>query len=206
MFKICAYCKKEKDLSQFNKNLRNLDGLHSYCKECNKNKAKEFNKTDKGKENVKNAQLKQFNSGYFRYGKGAILNMKNSAIKRRVQFNLTEENLNKWWHNSKNKCFYCGSTVEDFITIKEYIINYGGSDLTINRYKRFFDKDIYKKIKDMTIDRKDNSKGYEIDNIVKSCWICNSLKSDFYTENEMKIVGKLIIKSIKDIMGRSNNE
>lgn len=37
--KICVKCKQEKSVLDFHKNSRSSDGLHSYCKECNKAQA-----------------------------------------------------------------------------------------------------------------------------------------------------------------------
>lgn len=201
MLKRCACCGIEKDISEFHKNKRNADGLHSYCKECNALRAKKFNKTAKGKRNVEAAQKKQFESGYFKYGKGAILNMSKSAEQRGKTFNLTEKDLTSWWKATPDVCYYCGSSIEQYRIIRNFILDYHGCDYEIERYKRFFAQDIHSKINDMTIDRKNNAVGYQINNIVKSCWICNSLKSDFYTEEEMLIVGKLIISHIIEKMG-----
>lgn len=196
MMKKCALCGIEKDVSEFGKNSRNKDGLHSYCKECNKKKAKEFNKTEKGKVNVIKAQRKQFEEGYFRFGKGAIQNMSRSAEKRGIEFGLTENELSDWWKNNDDICYYCKISIETYRELRDFIINYNGDDWEIVRFKRFFGRDVHLKINDMTIDRMDSKKGYSLNNIVKSCWICNSLKSDFYTSDEMKEVSPIIIDSI----------
>ena len=37
--KICVKCKQEKSVLEFHRNARSSDGLHSYCKECNKAQA-----------------------------------------------------------------------------------------------------------------------------------------------------------------------
>ncbi|MCM8596202.1 hypothetical protein [Accumulibacter sp.] len=37
--KVCVKCKQEKSVLDFHKNSRSADGLHSYCKECNKAQA-----------------------------------------------------------------------------------------------------------------------------------------------------------------------
>jgi len=37
--KICVKCKQQKFVVEFHKNSRSADGLHSYCKECNKAQA-----------------------------------------------------------------------------------------------------------------------------------------------------------------------
>ena len=167
-------------------------------------KAKAFNKTDKGKQNVKNAQEKQFKSGYFKYGKGAISNMSKSAEHREIEFDLTEESLFKWWNSTADICHYCGVTVDQYRVIRDFIISYTGDNIEIIRFKKFFKLDIHAKINDMTIDRANNKLGYAVGNIVKSCWICNSLKSDFYSEDEMKVVSKLIMPSLIKIVEEQN--
>lgn len=207
MEKKCACCGIVKNISEFHKNSRNKDGLHSYCKSCNASKAKKFNKTEKGKENTKKAQQKQAESGYFRYGKGAIINMSKSASLRGKEFNLTQESLAKWWKTHKDTCYYCNLNKDQYIHIRDYIREYTGDNWNILRFKKFFQQEVHAKISDMTIDRRDNSLGYDINNIVKSCWICNSLKSDFYTENEMKTIGKIIMQNLQeDILSESRKK
>lgn len=203
--KQCKCCGEFKDTSEFGKNARNSDGLHSYCKKCNAKKAKEYNKTENGKKNVLLAQKRQVNSGYFRYGKGAIINMSKSAQKRGIEFNLTEKELNEWWIKNEDKCFYCGLSFEEYRRIRDFIISYKGENWEIARFKRFFKLDNQAKINNMTIDRTDNSRGYEIDNIVKSCWFCNSIKSDFFTKDEMVEIGKIVLRSLRKIMEDKNN-
>lgn len=42
------------------------------------------------------------------------------------------------------------------------------------------------------LDRKDNGKGYSVDNCVVCCGLCNFTKADRFTYDEMKILGKTI--------------
>jgi hypothetical protein len=42
----------------------------------------------------------------------------------------------------------------------------------------------------MTIDRKDNKRGYTPENTVTSCYVCNRIKSNFFTYEEMVGIGK----------------
>ena len=51
--------------------------------------------------------------------------------------------------------------------------------------------------KRLSIDRKDNNKGYLIDNITLACDLCNSVKGADLTYDEMKQVGKIIKKRYK---------
>jgi hypothetical protein len=190
-------CGQRKEVTEFHKNSRSSDGLHSYCKECNKLKAKLFNNTEKGKLNVKRAVNRQTKKGYYKYGNGAINNMSISAKKRGIEFNLTERELKSWWLQVEDKCNYCGITIKEYRELRDFIQSYSGTNWKIKRFKKFFKQEAHSKINDMTIDRKDNSKGYEISNIVKACWFCNSLKSDFYTEEEMTKVGLIVMDNLK---------
>ena len=47
MTKVCKKCDLEKDESEFYKNKRNKDGLHSYCKICNAEKGRNWNQANK---------------------------------------------------------------------------------------------------------------------------------------------------------------
>lgn len=228
--KICARCHKQKPLSEFHKNSRTKDGLHSYCKKCNAFKAKQYQKTEKGKIKLKAYQKKYYQSdkgkaslrkyfqsdkgkvalkrglnkkideGYYRYGKGAISILKQNAKKRGIDFNLTAENLEDWWHSAPDICYYCGLSLVEYIRIRDFIISYRGMNFKITKFKRFYRSPKHQGIRWMTLDRKDNYKGYEISNIVKSCWICNSLKSDFFSVEDMKnITPKIVRNLIKEI-------
>ena len=198
MSKECASCHRILDESYFTKNKRNADGLHSYCKECNALKAKIYNQT-KGREKLLESRKRQIDSGYFRYGHGAYINMQKSAAKRGIVFDLTEIQLKEWWLNSENKCFYCGCTQERFIEYRDFIKNYVGANPQILYIKEHvFNKPNYYKISTMTIDRVDSSKGYNLNNIVKACWICNSMKSNIYSGSEMVEISKNIIMEIEN--------
>ncbi len=37
--KVCVKCRQEKPVEEFHRNSRSADGLHSYCKECNRAQA-----------------------------------------------------------------------------------------------------------------------------------------------------------------------
>jgi hypothetical protein len=53
MSKICTICKIEKKLNEFNKNSSRYDGFQSECRECNKNKSKNYYLKNKKKMVVK---------------------------------------------------------------------------------------------------------------------------------------------------------
>jgi len=41
----------------------------------------------------------------------------------------------------------------------------------------------------MSIDRKDNNKGYTSDNVTSACFLCNKIKGSFFSYEEMKEIG-----------------
>lgn len=89
-----------------------------------------------------------------------------------------------WFNKSLRICEYCGIKEEDWSKIIDPKVNIG---------KRW-----------LTIDRKDNDIGYQIDNISWCCMRCNQVKNSVLTYQEMKEIGiKYIrvkwLKEIKEI-------
>jgi len=70
-------------------------------------------------------------------------------------------------------CHYCGIQEKDFIAIWGPF--YGGKRGPI-----------------LEVDRKDNTQGYNIENCVLACAVCNNAKSDKFTYEEFKRVGDAI--------------
>ena len=81
---------------------------------------------------------------------------------------------NRLYERDEKKCYYCGIKEEDFIRIWGKF--YGGK----TRGQK------------LEVDRSDNEKGYTLKNCVLSCSICNNAKSDKFTGEEFKEVGKSI--------------
>ena len=46
----------------------------------------------------------------------------------------------------------------------------------------------------MTLDRKDNSKGYTKENTVACCYLCNRIKSNFFSVEEMRDLAQRYVK------------
>jgi len=201
MNKRCANCGKWKPTSEFHKNRRSKDGLHSYCKSCNAQKAAAYQKTPKGSRSVRRAIRKKAEQGYYRFGKGAISILKQGAAKRGLPFSLTAEQLESWWLSTPDVCQYCGCSIEEFIRLRDYILSYQGSKWEILRFKRFVHNPKHARIRWMTIDRKDNTQRYLPTNMAKACWFCNSLKNDFFSAEEMTGVAVRVITQLKKAIG-----
>lgn len=168
--KKCIKCKKEKNKADFNKNPYNKDRLHSYCKECLRDTQKEFFK----KHNFKNQ------GEYVRYKaeKDIIKYIFDTLIisskRRNIKVNFCLSEFRKWYNKQEKQCYYCNLQEKD---IKK----------NIKLMPR-------KNVKRLTLDRLDCKKEYELTNLVLSCLRCNQIKSNFFTEREMKEIGQFYVK------------
>jgi len=78
---------------------------------------------------------------------------KRGAKKRGIEYNMTDEQM---MEIMSNNCHYCGAHPSNICSPNHYYGSY-----------------IYN-----GIDRKDNKKGYTIDNVVSCCWECNYFKKE----------------------------
>ncbi len=91
--------------------------------------------------------------------------------KRKELLKISKEEFVKWYNSQLKICHYCKRTFKEIKSEKDSLNN---------------------KINRLTIDRVDNKKPYEIGNIVLACYRCNSIKGDYFTEDEMMKIGKII--------------
>ena len=84
-----------------------------------------------------------------------------------------------WYENADRKCFYCGITESE-----------------INKlWKRYPKLTKRKRGKKLEIDRKEpNQSDTVVDNLVFSCYWCNNAKTDTFSSDEFKHIGKEINK------------
>lgn len=104
-----------------------------------------------------------------------VFTSKKTGVKAAMK--ITRKGKEKLWkklfERDGGKCRYCRIEEEDFIEIWGEF--YGG-----------------KKRGKLEVDRKDNEKGYNEENCVLSCPICNNAKSDKFTYEEFLKVGHVI--------------
>jgi len=103
--------------------------------------------------------------------RGIYSALKDGARKRSIPIKFTVEEFVKWWSSKDGCCYYCGRTINK---IQETLDSVNG------RARR------------MTIDRADNNKPYTTQNIRLACYRCNSIKGDYFTEDEMLQIGHII--------------
>jgi len=161
--KICSHCKLEKLANKFYKDKSRKDGLHHCCKKCFSIHQELYRKNHREEIHKKNFQ-------YNRSLDGIFVNVRYSAKRRNIEFNLTKEEFIVWYNNQEKKCYYCKRNLEEIK--KDKILN-------LNSYR-------------FSIDRKDNNRSYSLDNIVLCCLGCNVVKGKFFTEQEMLKMGSVL--------------
>ena len=87
-------------------------------------------------------------------------------------FNMERQEFIEWYNAHPRTCIYCEIPEKDLGLIKD-----GHNNTPF-----------------LTVDCKDNESGYNLENIVLCCYRCNSLKSNVFTFEEMKIIGRVFIK------------
>jgi hypothetical protein len=204
--KRCTKCGCEKLLDDFPANKLTKDGKGSWCKKCvssntaaylrtdrGKQIQRDYYKSDRGKAALARGMKKQRAAGYYRFGKGAIHVLRQGALARGLTFTLTPELLENWWREKPDRCEYCGITTAEFVRLRNFVTGYTGSDYEISKFKRVFSSPKHAAISWLTLDRVDNARGYEMDNLAKSCWFCNSIKGSLLTHADMLLIGAPII-------------
>ena len=208
--KRCTKCQREKPLEDFPKNKATKDGRGSWCRAC----TADYYKTDTGKIAVREAQARYFKTakgkaalaravksqqaaGYYRFGRGAVAILRQGAEARGLAFSLTAESLEAWWQQTADTCSYCGITTEEFKRLRDFVVSYRATDYEILKFKRIFKSPKHRTINWLTLDRADNSRGYELDNLVKCCWFCNSTKGSLLTQSDMEAIAKNVIQRLQ---------
>jgi hypothetical protein len=106
--------------------------------------------------------------------KGIYSHLKDKAKRRNILFDLIFDSFFSWYKKQKKICIYCKRSEKQAIKDRN------------GNYKR------------LTIDRKDNNKGYTLDNLGLCCYKCNAVKGADLTFKEMSIIGKYLKKIFKN--------
>ena len=93
-----------------------------------------------------------------------------------IELPFSLEEFIKWYNLQEKKCVYCD------ISEKE---------LKKGKIKPFLKN---RKYWGLSIDKKDPKKEYSLDNIVLACMICNTVKNNILTFEEMKEIGEKYVK------------
>lgn len=106
-----------------------------------------------------------------------------SYLKRsKHEVGFTKNEFLEWYSEQSKQCTYCCRTIEEVKMVDDGLLLYSNQ---------------------LSIDRKDNEKGYVPNNIVLSCFRCNLIKGNFFTYEQMIRVGELVKERISELCVRS---
>lgn len=164
--KVCKRCNKEKPIGEFSRNKTRRDGLQDYCKVCNNIINKQW--LDKHREQYKQSQTEWYKrnkdrlrikmADYAKTPTERYRQIKRRAKIRDVGLAITKSEFIYWFNSQADVCHYCGSPLTGYEN---------GS------------------LRGLTVDRKDNTKPYELGNLALACMRCNVMKGSWLTEEQM---------------------
>ena len=157
--------------------------MQKHCKRCDRTLPIEYFSKDK-KSSDEHAfyckaccakYTKQYNEKNKRNPVNIYNTLKWNAEYHNKSFNLEVGAFISWYNKQSKICRYCG-VPEDKIPLFAKV--YGGRDGRLS------------------VDCKDNSIGYHIDNIVLACDKCNSVKNNVLSYEQMCFIGESFIKPL----------
>lgn len=96
--------------------------------------------------------------------------IKGGARKRGIPLMITRDEFIRWYFQQKRICEYCGVP-----------------DMT-------FDFNYYGRPFVFSVDRKDSRLPYSLENICQACYLCNSLKSNYFSYSEWKEIAEKYVR------------
>ena len=107
---------------------------------------------------------------------GIYSNIKGRArFEGRKPFKLTKEQFIKWYNSQPKYCVYCSISEADV---------------------SFWTNNFNSWVKKLSIDCKDNSRGYIIENLVLACERCNTIKGNMFSHAQMLEIGQKYVRPI----------
>lgn len=201
-YKICTKCKISKKTSLFNKSSRNLSGLYSSCKECQK----QFREENKEKINQQRSIYRKENKDKIRESaKKHYINNREKRIKQNKQWAL--DNIEKLTQYKKD--YYQEN--KEYLTNKNRTYFNKNKDQLLIQQKEYYNKNkknILEKSKEYRIKNKDKIRKRMIDysktvshKISKRT--SNHLRNTKIRATNDKTINKL---SLIELMNRQNNK
>lgn len=106
----------------------------------------------------------------------------------RKAIKMTYEEFENWYSTKSKSCHYCNTSQEEFNQLWAL-----ESEEPLTKRKRG---------RKLEIERLKPNDEYTLDNIVSCCYWCNNAKTDTFTEDEFKKVGKVIGQIWKDRLAK----
>jgi hypothetical protein len=175
MNKTCPICNVTKPLAEFGFTKGRVRG---YCRKCNKTYCNNYTRqryaTDSTFSARERERAQRNRSENKPYRTGQIFHsVRQSAAKRGIAFNITREQIAALLNAAEWKCAQTGIAF----------------DLTTGQGRRPFGP---------TVDRIDNSRGYELSNIQVVCNVYNYAKSTFSHDDVLRFATALTAQSTQE--------
>ena len=167
--KKCSKCKQEKELTEFPKTKTNKDGLSYLCFDCNRAVTKFYREKHADRYYENQRQKREEEPAFISQ---LLYNTKTRANKKKLEYNLTFDFVQKLLKDSGYKCAITGLEMN----LKS------DSRKRANPFK-------------CSLDRIDSSKGYTEDNVQFVCWAVNQMKAE-RTKEELKFWVETLYKAI----------
>lgn len=169
--KVCPICKIEKKVSEFYKNKYRKDGLRQSCKECERKKNAEREPRYKAtrKKYRQTEKYKEIKRNYYKRNKEECL--KANKEQRTKTFN---GRLSSYKSGASARNINQNLTDEEFKSFQKLPCSYCGSE-----------------IETIGLDRIDSNKGYQLDNIISCCSVCNKMKMDLSYDKFINQINKI---------------
>lgn len=204
--KVCSRCKQELPFEMFSSDSTTKTGLSAFCKECQKEqRSRRKDKIDKwfeeNQEHVKeyrheyskthSAEKKAYNDAnkeYFKQKRKEYeqANPEKMLKKRQKYRHSLSHRYKKYERGAKERGLIFTLSLEEFDNITKQPCFYCG-DLPEDQFGNKF----------TGVDRIDSNEGYELDNVIPCCFVCNRMKSD-YDLLEWTVHLQKIFKTLKE--------
>jgi len=131
-----------------------------------------------------------------KFGKTGYTRIKAGAKRRGLPFDIpSPESLIEWWINQPDLCYWCNRHARTIQRLTTRITQAKTDSVFIKKIQRLlgFNNNINQFL---TYDRIDPGQGYNLDNIQKTCMICNAAKGLLVQPEDMPRVSEHVYQRI----------
>jgi hypothetical protein len=192
--KLCKRCGQKKSVTEFQVNRHKEDGFDYLCKDCDSQRRKLLREGDPEKYRMKNREYRKANPDKFKE-----IEAKRAGTRKLEKQSWRQKNIEKCREHDRqyraDNRRYCQLLTTAWQRGKKIQLNRVEFNVWFNGQPKicfYCGKIIVGR--DLTIDRKDNDKGYRIDNMALSCGKCNKTKNDVFTSEEWQEIYNHYVK------------
>ena len=157
--------------------------------ESSKKRNSDYRKTDAGKRAVRQAHENFVNTV-----SGKLVSIKMSAKSRGLDVEFSKDEFFEFMENNK-VCFYCGRNDDEVRELNSFLLNYCGNNSRVLKMKKSFPNGHLRAFM-MGLDRTDCFGGYNNNNCVRCCVMCNNARGWMISSFDYKTLAKNVINNI----------